>query len=619
MIGIFGLYRADRTAPADLDAVARTVAERYSVRVSSGPGAALGLVAHGGERAAGGLAFARGDFEAVVAGDIFNLEDFSDLGDDIAGAGELIVRLAERRDLGRLRDVNGQFCAAVFDRSAHRLSLITDRLATFPIHFWQNSNKTVFATQLYTLLGEPSIPRRADPAALAQLFTMQRTIGRVTPIAGVKALPAACILEIDQDGLREKQYWELRWRRGNFSITEGAERLAQLMRRAVARQSRGSRVGLLLSGGVDSRVVLAATAESRPSCWTTASYAANPELAEARNIAKSFHAEHHALIVSPPDTLQVLDETVIESGGLYPASTAMSAFLQAVGKDCDAVLTGHGLDYTYRGYYLPAVFAEVAGSRTRLPLLRRIPRRPTGRDILENLRQGPPRVTVDRIVRPEHRSGWWQGQADILQEVLAPWLHSEEPYNAWDAFILHAVSKHYAFTGMMAVRAVSDLRIPSFDNELFELYLALSPARRCSGRLVQLALRKLSTQAARRPNANTGFRADLHPFLEVAALLGRGGLRRLGLLRRPTGPSPAHSVGSWQHGAAMYREDAHHRRQFQAIRGRLDSLCFGLLDSDGLAVCIDEHLDGCASHTKLLRQLLTHDAWVRTFGIVGHA
>ena len=65
----------------------------------------------------------------------------------------------------------------------------------------------------------------------------------------------------------------------------------------------------------------------------------------------------------------------------------------------------------------------------------------------------------------------------------------------------------------------------------------------------------------------------------------------------------------------LFREDPAHRARFLAIRGRLDALCFGVLSPDGLAACIDEHLEGRAKHTKLLRQLLTHDSWVRISGM----
>jgi len=285
---------------------------------------------------------------------------------------------------------------------------------------------------------------------------------------------------------------------------------------------------------------------------------------------------------------------------------------------CDTLLSGHGLDYTLRGYYLPSKFLEIGGSRTRLPTLRAIAERPTGADVLNNLRQGPPRETIDRIVSPAWRGPWWKGQEEAMQTVLAPWLDSAEPYNAWDAFILHAVSKHYAFTGMLSVRAAANLRLPAFDAEVMDVYLRMPPAWRCAGRPVQLALRAVSPALARLPNANTHFRADLHPWLEIAALVGRGALRRVGLAGRPEVPSSMHSAGSWQDIPGLFRDDPGHRARFTQIRDNLDALGFGLFDLDQLKGCIDEHLDGRGKHTKLLRQLLTHEAWVRQFGIAGH-
>ena len=132
----------------------------------------------------------------------------------------------------------------------------------------------------------------------------------------------------------------------------------------------------------------------------------------ARELAARFGSEHHALIVEPKDTLQVIDRTVIESSGLYPASTPMSAFLPTVGAQCDSILSGH---YTLRGYYLPSRFAEIAGSRTRLPTLRPISRRPTGADVLDNLRQGPPRAVIQRLVLAGFRDQWQHGLETAME------------------------------------------------------------------------------------------------------------------------------------------------------------------------------------------------------------
>lgn len=614
MIGIFGRRAADPSAQIELKSFAATIPSRYKVDAPAARGGGLGLAAHP-EGFVCGRARSASGAEIVLTGAIFNLSDLTEGNDRIKTGADLIGHLYETDRLAQLANANGQFAAAIYDARRHRLVLITDRMATTAIHVWRQGGETVFATQLYTLLGDRRIVRRADPRALAQLFTMQRTIGEITPIEGVTGLPAACIATLDEHGESRKAYWHLAWNSQGFNENEGAARLADALRQAVARQAIGRQNALLLSGGVDSRMVLAAAPRGKLSSWTTASYEANRELELARDIARIFGSEHHALIVDPADTLAVNDDTVVESGGLYPASNPMSAFLPKVGNACDVVLTGHGLDYTLRGYYLPTRFAKIGASKTRLPLLRSIPAHPTGKDVFESLRQGPPRETVERIVRPGNSFEWWKSQEDDMERVLRPWLDSSDPYNAWDAFILHAVNKHYAFTGMMAARVVADLGIPAFDNGVLEVYLNMPPVARVSGRLVHKAIRLLAPEITSLPNANTHFPADLHPWLEVGALFLRAALRRLGVAQRTVLPSQSHSEGSWQNLDSLYREEQGHRNRFLAIRGRLDALSLGVLSADGLAACIDEHLEGRASHVKLLRQLLTHDAWVRRFEI----
>lgn len=619
MIGPFGLFHADPAQPADLDAMAARAAPELCAAVLPGKGAALGRLAHAADGGHGVCDETASGISAVASGTIYNASELCpQLGSGETDPARLVAALYRDDRLDELARANGQFCAALLDRGQHRVVLITDRLATFPIHLWQSDEEVAFASSIYLLLGDVRIGRRADPDALAQLFTMQRTIGTDTSIAGVRALPAATIASFTRDGRSDRQYWKLAWSNGRASAADYGAALNAAMRKAVGRAQSAGADGLLLSGGLDSRWLLAAARPDGLDCWTTASYPQNPELAIASDIAAMVGAQHHACIVDPPDTLTWLDDAVRDNGGLFPASTPFAAFMPEVARASSAVMSGHGIDYTLRGYYLPARFLRVGGSSTRLPALRAIPRRPTGADVLNNLRQGPPLSTLKRVVAPAWKDRWWSGLEAAMQNTLAPWLGSDQPYNAWDAFILHAVSKHYAFTGMMSVRARTNLHMPAFDNEIFDIYLQMQPSQRCAGRAVQLALRRTNPAMAHRPNANTDFPADRRPWLETASLLGRAALRRAGIARRVELPGSAHSAGSWQNIGLLYRDDPGHRAHFLDIRNRLDALTLGVLDADALAACIDGHLDGSLSHTKLLRQLLSHDAWVRLYAIEGN-
>jgi len=618
VIGLYGLYSWDRDRPVSIAAMAAAVDRaRYDTLEKSGPGAAIGAAVH--RSVVGAAHDFQGDLCVVVTGDLSlpaaHLRDVGAPPD--AGPAAVVRALYAAGALDVLADANGLFAAVLYDRRAHRLVLITDRVGGYPIHIQQDGDRLVFAGQIAVLLAEGATPRRADPDGLAQLFTLQRTVGRTTNIAGVAALPAATIATVENGALEERVYWSLNWSPGYRDDREAGADLAEAMRGALEAQTGpdSHHPGLLLSGGLDSRMVLGAAQRGRLACFTTASYAENPELALARMAAADRAASFTPLVVDPPETLSVLDRTTLDCNGLYPASTQISAFMEAVGAACDVALTGHGLDYTFRGYYLPARFLRFAGTSTRLPSARATPARPNGATVLENLRQGPPQHVIKRLVRPEKAGAWWDGQAHVMQQVLAPWLDGPEPLNAWDAFILHNLSKHYAFTGMMAVRAAVHLRLPTFDRAVFDVYLRLSPAQRVGARTAIEALRRVDASLARLPNANTGFAADLGPWREIGGVLLQAAGRKLGMLRRPEKPSGMHSAGSWQDIGVLYREDPGHRRHFLAIRNRLDSLTLGLLDPDALAACIDEHLEGRASHSKLLRYLLTHDAWVRQMDI----
>ena len=179
-----------------------------------------------------------------------------------------------------------------------------------------------------------------------------------------------------------------------------------------------------------------------------------------------------------------------------------------------------------------------------------------------------------------------------LMRVLEPWVTSDEPLNAWDAFLVNQVSQHYAFTGMMSVRAVANLRMPAFDNDVFSVYLNMSPQQRVGGNAVHLALKKISPELSEIPNANTGFSAGIGPWKEILALLSRASLRRIGLLEKIQVPSVKHSTGSWQNLGNLFRYDDRYRERLLENPRSYRQFIFGLLSHDRLATCIDDHMSG---------------------------
>jgi len=603
MVGIFGQFSFTSNNYVNTEGMERRIPKRFETLMHKGDHFSIGLSNHDLKHGSSVYKGKKGSF-CLLLGEIFNFKP------GIAtNYAEYLYDIIINNRLEKLADINGLFSAIVVQADKKIYTFVNDKLGSWPLFMWKNKNVFVFSTNLYTLLGCSKIQSKPNPMSVVQLFSMQRTFGNVTPIQDIEYSIPASIIEITKKRISKKKYWQFNFKDPRFKRKEAPYVLAEALKKSMLLHGDG---GLLLSGGLDSRLLLAASTNSLKRCWTSASYSENPELMIARNVAEIKGIDHKSIIIDPTETLKVLEQTVKANNGMYPASTPMSAFLPQVALSEKTILTGHGLDYTFRGFYMPTKFLEFAGSRTRIPLIKSFGKNITGKDVFENLRQGPPMEVVERIFGGKNNFVQYKNSTELMfSEKLKPWLSSKYPENAWDAFILESVSQHYAFTSMMAVRDVGVLRIPAFDDNVFNVYLNLLPAWRVSGQVAIKALEILSPELSKFKNSNTFMRANLNPTVEISTLILRGVMRRFGFFKPPVTPTKMHSYGSWQNSSMMYRLDKDHKKRFKAIKQRLDWLSCGILSVDNLNKCIDEHMNFEYDHPKLLRQLLTHDAWMR--------
>ena len=607
MIGIFGQYNLSGSKDINIKDMKQRVFSRFEISLFNEDNFAACLVNH--KISHGSCSYKTNDGSiAIFIGEVFNFSQ-----KNVKNIAHYLYNILEKKEYDKLAEINGLFSAVVYRKKINTLSFVSDRLGSWPLFIYKNESSYIFSNNLYLLLGHNEIKPTVNKNAIVQLFTYQRTFGSNSNVEDIKLFSPATVTNVNKNGVEHYKYWQLEFRKPAYKKKELPFILAESLKEVLIEQAEG---GLLLSGGLDSRLILAGSGEKSLSCWTTASYEENPELKLARSMAEKLNFEHKSLIVNPSSTLDVLDETVIANNGIYPASTQMSAFLPRIKQEKQILLTGHGLDYMFRGYYLPSRYFTFLGANTRFPMLKKFNKEFSGKLLLQNLRQGPPLKTVSRIFGGEKT---FREHRIMLEEQLESdlnfWLNSAYPENAWDAFILNSVSQHYAFTSMMAIRDRAVLRIPAFDNRILDIYLNMLPEWRISGDLTFKTLKILSPTLSNFNNANTLMSANINPFLESILLILRGGLRKFGIINRPNIPTKMHSSGSWQNSSMLYRMDRNHINRFKQIKNRLDWLSCGIFSADAMLDCINEHLNNERDHTKLLRQILTHDAWMRIIKI----
>lgn len=523
--------------------------------------------------------------------------------------------LNDRMD--RLAWINGSFAAIVADPRSSRIVLATDRHGSVNLFVWRSGGEITVASRVAALLADERVPRRLSIQGVSELLSYQRTIGAQTQYADIEAMPAASLWSFDGKRWRDSISRRLQWKLGTGSEAQCAEQLSDGLRRAVARRTTGDeRVGLLLSGGLDARWVLAGARASglRLPSVTFASHD-NMEVGFARACARQVGAPHRFIQIDPASLSGLQDSATDASDGLFTAPLNFFGELADLANDYDVLLSGHGLDYTVRGYYLPCRTLRVAGSNTRMPKLRAI-RDGSAETVATELRIGIDPYVMQRVLASDFAASFDKRRLDAMRRALA-FADIENPYNAWDAFLLHSLGRHYAYSDFVAMRGFAAHRAPAFDPDFFDVYLSMPPEWRASGRAAHAAMCRLGGELMQIPDANTGFSARIRPQNQIALLLARAAFRKVGLFCAPNLKNLTWTHGSWANYRVLMQQDPRFRVKLTALSSSAALLDTGLFTAGGLAHIVENFLGGHAGHHKLLLQLLTIDSWLRQHGYTG--
>jgi asparagine synthase (glutamine-hydrolysing) len=540
----------------------------------------------------------------AVSGDIFDDHGV------YADPEHLVADLYRSDHLHRIAWLNGSFSVAILDPSKNRAALITDRLGSKPLFIWHSGNKLMASSRLRALIAEEAVPKRMSMQGVTELLAYQRTIASHTQYADVMAMTASQIWVWQNGKLTKRTARKLSWTKPEFSKSEAAEGLAAALTRATARRlSDPVRHGLLMSGGLDSRIVLAAAHRSgKPISCTTVGAWDNTEVSIARQSSALVNAPFKLYRCDSESLAKVIAPATAASDGLFSAPINLYASLHEIARDHDVMLSGHGLDYTLRGYYLPCQTLRVAGSVTRLPRLRKIANG-TAETISNSLRVGISPETAKKILTPAFAAEFDERRVNAMEAALTD-VEIEDAYNGWDAFILHALGRHYAYSDFVAIEEIIDHRAIAFDPVVFDLYLSMPPSWRAEGRVAHAAMMRLSPELMRLPDANSGFSARFDFSKQIMLVLMRAILRRFGVFRQPSPPDPSFTHGSWLDTATLFRRDTTWRGLAVALPTDPVLNASGLFRQDGLEAVIAEHMEGKANHMKLIMQLLSIASWV---------
>ena len=175
---------------------------------------------------------------------------------------EYCAQLYEQYGIDFVEYLNSEFIVLIYDMTANTATLCTDRLGTRPIFYTRTSDDAfVFSSHLQQLARHPDIETNFDQQYLHEYFSFERALGTRTPLSGVGKLPPASQTHIDlSTGEYETEvYWRPEYRPLDRPYSDFVREFADRFERAVSdRTQEDAEYGVLMSGGIDSRIISAA-------------------------------------------------------------------------------------------------------------------------------------------------------------------------------------------------------------------------------------------------------------------------------------------------------------------------------------------------------------------------
>jgi asparagine synthase (glutamine-hydrolysing) len=515
----------------------------------------------------------------------------------------IVRELYRRHGRDAAARLKGAFVAVVLDTSSGDLLLISDRLGSYPLYWFALPDRLVFASELRA--GLKAHPRPTlNARAVADFLKFGFPMGDRTLAAGVDLLPQCSTLlyrsatgevSIEAYGSVAELFQPDATDRGQYTRS-----VLEAFDTAMSRVTRGSpRLGLSLSGGLDTRVILSALdamgrSKGMPTFTLGGRGCADEVIGET--LARMAQTNHRFVALDDhylDDLLPTVERMVALTDGMYLSHgfTEMLALSGFEETDATLLLRGHAGELAKASTAWPFhTDATVFGMRTAdefapylLSRLTHVSRGDAAREVLTE-------SFADAL------DG---GAAASLYECLDGVALS--PPDLCSYVYLKEYHRRVTIPSIEIFRTRLDVRLPLADEDFLRAVLRGPAAWRDGVTLHQAIIRAHGPAYLRVRNPNTGAPAGAGPAVEFVLDKVNTILRRLNVY----GYRHYHSFDGWMRQALL--------RLVDQILLDPRTLARGVFRESAVRERVAQARQGGTDHDDLLQALVIVELWQRQF------
>jgi len=296
----------------------------------------------------------------IIEGEIYN-----DIPVGISES-EYILGLYLKKGENFSAELNGSFVVIVVDKKKKKIVISNDRTASRPLYWYNDGRYLYFSPEIKAFLTIPTFNKKINEAAIASFLSSGYLINGLTYFNDIYCLDNASLIIITNNNVNVKKYWDFQFIENppDRGIDYYAHKTGELVQQSVKRRLKSNdNLGIMLSGGMDSRSILGAYYELMPlSPPVTITWGIREEMPEsdgvrARELSRIVNSAHTFINLVPEKITEYFrqivyfNEALTDTAGNYPE--ALNTFIR-IREDLgvDVLLRGDqcfsGGDYIYK-------------------------------------------------------------------------------------------------------------------------------------------------------------------------------------------------------------------------------------------------------------------------------
>ncbi len=301
------------------------------------------------------------DITLWIEGEIYNLDQCAKaLGEKCQSFEDLLLKAYSANRLNDiLAIIDGYYCAVLYDADKKQVKLITDRYGMRVLYYYAKAGDFSWAGDVKGILPLSFVDKTIDETTAPCFLDLGFLLEDHTWFEHIKLLDPATVLtfDIEKQSFEKHYYW--RWsdiKQQQISFDDAVEAVSELMVQAVLKRfTPQEKIGFPLSGGLDSRLLLAAV-HKHHSGYKGHAYTFGREGAEdvliARQVAERAGWEHKLYELTGDNWFEPRkDKTWIVDGMLSMMHMHGTEFLPQMAGRIGTMMNGYAGDVVIGGGY----------------------------------------------------------------------------------------------------------------------------------------------------------------------------------------------------------------------------------------------------------------------------